>query len=150
MSQNAPISPLMQELSAHIAGTLKRKLPAEVVERGKIHLVDTVASMLSGSRQLPGKRALAFVKPLGGTPQAGIIGTRLVTTTLNAALTNGTFGHADETDDTHPPTRSHPGTSVVRSEERRVGKECRIRPLLAQFTLSNRKVRSPYDKDFPL
>ncbi|HKU70648.1 MAG TPA: MmgE/PrpD family protein [Burkholderiales bacterium] len=113
MSTNAQISPLMQELSAHIAGTLKRKLPAEVIERGKIHLVDTVASMLSGSRQLPGKRALAFVKPLGGTPQAGIIGTRLVTTTLNAALTNGTFGHADETDDTHPPTRSHPGTSVV-------------------------------------
>jgi 2-methylcitrate dehydratase PrpD len=53
------------------------------------------------------------VKPLGGTREAGIIGTRIVTTTLNAALANGTFGHADETDDTHPPTRSHPGTSVV-------------------------------------
>jgi 2-methylcitrate dehydratase PrpD len=37
----------------------------------------------------------------------------MITTTLNAVLANGTFGHADETDDTHPPTRSHPGTSVV-------------------------------------
>jgi 2-methylcitrate dehydratase PrpD len=113
MSSTAQISPLMQELSGHIAGTLKRKLPAEVVERARIHLVDTMASMLSGSRQLPGKKVLAYVKPLGGTREAGIIGTRLITTTLNAALANGTFGHADETDDTHPPTRSHPGTSVV-------------------------------------
>ena len=103
----------MRELSAYIAGALKAKLPAEVAERARLHLVDVFASMLSGSRQLPGKRAIAFVKPLGGTREAGVVGTRIVTTTLNAALANGMFGHADETDDTHPPTRSHPGTSVI-------------------------------------
>ena len=113
MKTGTPISPLMQQLSSHIAGALKIKLPAEVAERARTHLVDTFASMLSGSRQLPGKRAIAFVKPLGGTREAGVIGTRIVTTTLNAALANGMFGHADETDDTHPPTRSHPGTSVI-------------------------------------
>jgi 2-methylcitrate dehydratase PrpD len=113
MSKNPPISPLMHELSTYIAGVLKRKLPAEVAERARLHLVDVVASMVSGSRLLPGKRALAYIKPLGGTRQAGVIGSRMITTTLNAVLANGTFGHADETDDTHPPTRSHPGTSVV-------------------------------------
>ncbi len=114
MKRAAPsISPLMREVSEYIAGALKRRLPPAVEERAKIHLVDTFASMLSGSRQLPGKRAIAYAKPLGGTREAGVIGTRIVTTTLNAALTNGTFGHADESDDTHPPTRSHPGTSVV-------------------------------------
>src|SRR5262249_8976719 len=107
------ISPLMQELSAYIAGALKRKLPDEVVERAKIHIVDTFAAILSGSRLLPGKRIHAYVKPLGGTRDAGVIGTRHVTTVLNAALANGTCGHADETDDTHPPTRTHPGTSVL-------------------------------------
>ena len=30
-----------------------------------------------------------FMTPLGGTPEAGILGTRIVTTTLNAALANG-------------------------------------------------------------
>ena len=101
MNKTAQISPLMQELSSHIARALKRKLPAEVAERARLHLVDTFASMLSGSRLLPGRKMLAFVKPLGGTREAGIIGTRIVTTTLNAALANGTFGHANETDDTH-------------------------------------------------
>ena len=107
------VSPLMQELSAYIAAALRRKLPDEVAERARIHLVDTFAAILSGSRLLPGKRVIAYVKPLGGTREAGVIGTRHVTTVLNAALANGTCGHADETDDTHPPTRTHPGTSVV-------------------------------------
>jgi 2-methylcitrate dehydratase PrpD len=103
----------MQELSAYIAGALKRKLPEEVAERARIHVVDTFAAMLSGSRLIPGKRIYAYVKPLGGTKEAGVIGSRHVTTVLNAALANGTYGHADETDDTHPSTRTHPGTSVL-------------------------------------
>lgn len=113
MKTTTPVSPFTQQLSSYIAGALKTKLPPDVAERARLHLVDTLASMLSGSRQLPGKRAIAFVKPLGGAREAGVIGTRMVTTTLNAALANGMFGHADETDDTHPPTRSHPGTSVI-------------------------------------
>src|SRR5688572_29496730 len=89
MSQTPRISPLMQELASYIAETPRRKVAAEVAERARLHLVDTFASMLSGSRQLPGKRAIAYVKPLGGTRDAGIIGTRMATTTLNAALANG-------------------------------------------------------------
>src|SRR5918997_528280 len=38
---------------------------------------------------------------------------KIVTSAVNAALANGMFGHADETDDTHPPSLTHPGTSVV-------------------------------------
>lgn len=111
--KNAPISPLMQELSNYMANAMKRKLPDDVIERAKVHIVDTFAAMVSGSRLLPGKRAIAFIKPLGGTREAGVIGTRLVTSAANAALANGIFGHADETDDVHPPSRSHPGASIV-------------------------------------
>jgi 2-methylcitrate dehydratase PrpD len=103
----------MQEVSAYVAGALKRKLPEEVAERCTLHLVDVFGAMLSGTKLLPGKRALSYVKPMGGTREAGIVGTGIVTTTLNAALANGMCGHADESDDTHPPTRSHPGTSVI-------------------------------------
>ncbi len=37
------ISPLTEELSAYIAGAIKKRLPPEVTERAKVHLVDTVA-----------------------------------------------------------------------------------------------------------
>ena len=112
-NKNQPISPLMEELAAYMASAGKRKLPAEVEERAKIHLVDTFGAMISGARLVPGKRAAAYVKMLGGPRQAGVMGSRIVTTMMQAALANGTCGHADETDDTHPPTRSHPGCSVV-------------------------------------
>ena len=141
------ISPLMHEVSGYIAGALTVRLPPEVEERAKIHLVDTFASMLSGSQQLPGKRAIAYVKPLGGTREAGVIGTRIVTTTLNAALTNGTFGHADESDDTHPPTRSHPGTSVVPTvlalgERQQLSGERLLRAMVLGYDLCARSLLS--------
>ncbi|MBI3937169.1 MAG: MmgE/PrpD family protein, partial [Betaproteobacteria bacterium] len=113
MKKREPVSPLMRELSAYMATALKRKLPQEVVDRARLHLVDIFAAIISGSRLTPGKRAIAYVKPFGGAREAGVIGTHIVTTTVNAALANGMCGHADETDDTHPATRTHPGTSVI-------------------------------------
>lgn len=107
------ISPAMQELSAYIAGAIRKPLPGEVAERAKVHLVDTFAAMISGSRLLPGRKAVAYVKSLGGKPEAGVIGTRIVTAAPNAALANGMFAHADETDDTHPPSLTHPGRGVL-------------------------------------
>jgi 2-methylcitrate dehydratase PrpD len=101
------------ELSRYIANAVRQPLPRAVSERAKIHLVDTFAAMVSGSRLLPGKAAIAYVRTLGGKPECGVMGTRIVTSAVNAALANGMFGHADETDDTHPPSLTHPGTSVV-------------------------------------
>ena len=110
---SASVSPMMLKLSAHIAGATKRALPKNVAARAKLHLVDTFAAMISGSRLLPGEKAIGYVRSLGGKPAAGVISTRMITTPQNAALANGMFGHADETDDTHPPSLTHPGTSVV-------------------------------------
>jgi 2-methylcitrate dehydratase PrpD len=108
-----PVSETTSKLSTYIAGAIRRPLPREVTARAKLHLVDTFAAMISGSRLLPGKTAIGHVKRLGGVPEAGVIGTPIVTSAANAALANGMCGHADETDDTHPPTLTHPGTSVV-------------------------------------
>ncbi|HET9662693.1 MAG TPA: MmgE/PrpD family protein [Burkholderiales bacterium] len=107
------ISAQTLELSRYISSALRKPLPREVAERAKIHLVDTFAAMVSGSRLLPGKTAIGYVRTLGGKPEAGVVGTHIVTSAAHAALANGMFGHADETDDTHPPSLTHPGTSVV-------------------------------------
>src|SRR4051812_7582485 len=107
------ISPVMEELSSYIASALRRSLPRDVVERAKVSLVDTFAATVSGSRLLPGQRALAYVKTLGGKPVASVFGPRIVTSAPNAAFANGMFAHADETDDTHPASSTHPGSSIV-------------------------------------
>jgi len=112
-STRQEVSATTAALSAYIVDARRKPLPRDVAARARLHLVDTFAAMISGSRLLPGRKAHAYVKSLGGKPEAGVIGTRVVTAAGNAALANGMFGHADETDDTHPPTLTHPGTSIV-------------------------------------
>ncbi|MGQ0525095.1 MAG: MmgE/PrpD family protein [Betaproteobacteria bacterium] len=107
------ISPLMRELATYMSRALRKPLPREVVEKTKHHVLDTLAAMVSGSRLLPGKKAISYVKTLGGVKESTVIGSRTVTTAQHAALANGMLAHADETDDSHAPSLSHPGCAVV-------------------------------------
>ena len=103
----------MRELSAYIAAALRRPLPPAVVEKTKHHVLDTIAAMVSGSRLAPGKKAIGYVKTLGGIKEACVIGSNIITTAVNAALANGMLAHADETDDSHAPSLTHPGCGIV-------------------------------------
>ena len=107
------ISAVMQRLSAYIAQAGKKRLPPEVAEKTKHHILDTVAAMVSGARLRPGRKAISYAKALGGTKEAGVIGSRVVTSAANAALANGMSAHADETDDSHAPSLTHPGCGIV-------------------------------------
>ncbi len=107
------ISPITQKLAAYIAAALRKPLPREVVEKTRHHILDTIAAMISGSKLPPGKAALAYVKTLGGVKQVTVAGSRLLTTTVNAALANAMMAHADETDDSHAPSMMHPGCAIV-------------------------------------
>ena len=107
------ISAVMQRLSAHIAQAGKKPLPPEVAEKTKHHILDTVAAMVSGAPLLPGRKAISYVKALGGAKEACVIGSRIVTSAANAALANGMSAHADETDDSHAPSLTHPGCGIV-------------------------------------
>ena len=107
------ISPLMRRISTYIASALRRPLPPAVVEKTKHHILDTIAAMVSGSRLTPGKKAMAYAKTLGGAKEACVIGSDIITTAVNAALANGMLAHADETDDSHAPSLTHPGCGIV-------------------------------------
>jgi 2-methylcitrate dehydratase PrpD len=113
MTATPEISPLTRELANYIAGTTDRALPVEVVAKSKLHILDTLAAMLSGSRLKPGELAASYVDRLGGRPEATVIGTRIVTSAVNAALANAMMGHADETDDSHLAGLFHPGCGIV-------------------------------------
>ena len=111
---NAPaISPVMQQLANYVAKAATKPLPKAVVEKTKHHVLDTMAAMVSGSRLLPGTKAISYAKTQGGVKEACVIGSRLVTSAENAALANGMLAHADETDDSHAPSLTHPGCGIV-------------------------------------
>ncbi|MBY0267492.1 MAG: MmgE/PrpD family protein [Burkholderiales bacterium] len=107
------VSPLMKTLATYMAAASKKPLPKQVAEKTKHHVLDTIAAMVSGSRLLPGTKAIAYAKTLGGAPQALVIGSKIVTNAEQAAHINGMLAHADETDDSHAASLSHPGCAIV-------------------------------------
>jgi 2-methylcitrate dehydratase PrpD len=104
---------LTATLAQYIAGALARPLPAPVAHQAALHILDVFGAMVSGSRLPAGKKATAFVEPLGGKQESTVVGSRVVTSAMNAALANGMLAHADETDDSHAPSLTHPGCAVV-------------------------------------
>ena len=113
MKKTPEISPVMHELATYMSRAIKKPLPKPVTEKTKHHVLDTIAAMVSGSRLLPGEKAISYIKTQAGTPEATVIGSRFVTTAENAALANGMLAHADETDDSHAPSLTHPGCGIV-------------------------------------
>ncbi len=111
----AAVSPMMTTLSTYMAEAARRPLPDAVVEKTKHMILDTLAAAISGSELPPGKFAIDFARSYGGERIASVAGSTVVCGPIEAALANGMLAHSDETDDTHPPSQSHPGCSVVPS-----------------------------------
>ena len=103
----------MTTLSGYMSGADRRELPTEVIEHTKQHIVDTLAAMISGSELGPGQAALRYVQGHAGKGANSIAGSQLTAGPVDAALANGVMAHADETDDSHAGSRSHPGCAVV-------------------------------------
>jgi len=102
-------------LARYMVESRTRALPPDVLRECKHRILDTFGAMVSGARMRPGEMALRYVRSLGGVEEATVIASNFRTTAVNAALANGMFGHADETDDFEPVTKAHPGCSVVPS-----------------------------------
>ena len=75
----------MRRLSGYIAQAGRRRLPPEVAEKTKHHILDTIAAMVSGAPLLPGRKGIAYVKTLGGTKEACVIGSRILTSAAHRA-----------------------------------------------------------------
>src|SRR6266571_3122547 len=109
----APAAEAMSTLSTYMSAAAGRRLPEEVVEKTKHVIMDTLAAMISGSELPPGRFAIQFARAYKGEKIATVAGSNVMCGPIEAALCNGMLAHSDETDDTHPPSQSHPGASVV-------------------------------------
>ena len=104
---------MMTTLAAYMSAARTRALPVEVAEQAKYHLLDTLAAMISGSELPPGQAAQRHLREHVGGGPVTVVGTALTAPAIDAALANGMMAHADETDDSHNLSRSHPGCAVV-------------------------------------
>src|SRR5688500_14117282 len=112
-SQAAASGTITARLARYMADARDRSLPADATREAKHRILDTLGAIVSGSHLTPGEAAIRYVRSQGGTPEASVLTTNIRTSAVNAALANGMFGHADETDDFEPVTKAHPGCAVV-------------------------------------
>ena len=102
---------IVDSLVEYMLAARRAKLPEEVIQKGKSHLLDSLAAIVSGSTLKPGKLGLQHARQQGGREECSVLGSSLKTTPILAAFANGMSGHADETDDSN--SQLHPGCAIV-------------------------------------
>jgi len=109
----AAISPAMSALSGYMSEAGSRALPGEAIEKTKQHILDTLAAMVSGSELAPGQFAIRYARSHPSEKVATVAASGVVCGPIEAAFANAMLAHSDETDDSHAPSQSHPGCSIV-------------------------------------
>src|SRR3970040_494459 len=100
-------------LARYMAETRERSLAPHVAREARHRILDTLAAMVSGAHLKPGEMAIRYARAQGGVAEAIVLTTDISTSAVTAALVNGMFPHADETNDFELMTKAHPGCSVV-------------------------------------
>jgi 2-methylcitrate dehydratase PrpD len=112
-SSSAAAANVTGRLARYMVEARNRSLPPQAAREARHRILDTLGAMVSGASLKPGEMAIRYIREQGGVPQASVLTTNIKTSAVNAALANGMFGHADETDDFDPVTKAHPGCAVV-------------------------------------
>lgn len=112
-NEHSSATSVMETLSEYMADARSRPLPADVTEKAKEHILDTIAAMVSGTELPSARAAFNFARLNTGQTTGTIVGSNLLSGAATAALVNGMLAHSDETDDSHSPSHSHPGCAIV-------------------------------------
>ena len=89
------------------------KVPVDVAEHAKLHVLDTLGCGLAAHATGNGVEGRATMLELGGTQQATVIGLSDQLPAANAAFANAMLCHGLDFDDTHSDSVSHVSTVIA-------------------------------------
>jgi 2-methylcitrate dehydratase PrpD len=132
------VNTVSQRLAERIAAFRYQDLPADLVARAKLYLLDTLGAMLvASSPRYPASRIIMrFVNELGGVAESSLVGQGTRTSCVNAALANGTLGYYCDIEPHHVGAILH-GPAVIVPTSLAVGEKQRAdgKRLLASMVL---------------
>lgn len=100
--------------AAYLGQVRDQALPSSVQAKARLHVLDTLAAVISGHELAAGKAGRALARRLAGAEQATVFSTPVFRCdAIGAAMANAMAAHGDETDDSHLRGRFHPGCSIV-------------------------------------
>jgi 2-methylcitrate dehydratase PrpD len=108
-----PISETTARLSDYVAAARGAELPDDVRERTRLHLLDTLAAIVSGAVLPAGVAGRRYAETVSGTPAGSLLGSTAISDPVSAAIANGMSAHADESDDSQESGQIHPGCGIL-------------------------------------
>jgi aconitate decarboxylase len=119
-------------------------LPPAAIDMAKAVTLDGLAVMLAGANEPlgVGRISIAYVREMGGAPQASVITGGFRTSMLNAAYANGTMAHALDFDNTwyplnHPTSPTLPAILAIAEHHKLSGRKI-IAAIAAAFEVQGR------------
>ncbi|EIW73253.1 hypothetical protein M231_03649 [Tremella mesenterica] len=101
------------QLARYAVSHRTRPLPPNVLLKLKHHLLDTFSAIVSGSALEAGLASQTHLSTLPSSDKCSVIGTFLRTSIVDSAFANGMSAHADESDDSHETSQTHPGCGIL-------------------------------------
>ena len=103
-----------KKLVDYTHSTEYKNIPEGVVEKTKLHIMDSIGCSLGGNHSAIGNVILPVFKNMGGSEEATLIGGGQKVPAVHAAFVNGTSANALDFDDTYlSDAIGHPGSSAI-------------------------------------
>ncbi len=100
-------------LSRFVLGLDWDGVPAPVVDRAKLLVLDIIGDCLAASREDFGRAVLETAARMGGPRESALIGAQARVGAANAVIANGTLAHGLDFDDTREDAIVHTGSVAV-------------------------------------
>jgi 2-methylcitrate dehydratase PrpD len=100
-----------ERLARFVAGA--EDVPEEAVVQARRAVLDTLGVALAGSREESARVVARWLREQGGRGEATVLGQGFRAPAAEAALINGTAGHALDYDDVSLPMRGHPSMPLL-------------------------------------
>lgn len=107
------MSDLTGRVIAHLATRGERLRDPAVRDGAALHVLDTLAAVISGRVMPAGQAAARWLATRRTDGPCSAAGEAATLHPEEAVFVNAICAHADESDDSHEPSRSHPGASIV-------------------------------------
>lgn len=109
----ADVLKVMPAITAYIAGARTATVPEPIRERARLHILDTLASIIACRDLEAAQLGRAYAKAQSGDGKSSILGSREKAGLIDAVFAGAMTGHGAEINDFIPSAFVQPGPSIV-------------------------------------
>ncbi|MCR2833511.1 MmgE/PrpD family protein [Parerythrobacter lacustris] len=105
--------PVMPALTKYIASATSHRVPGDIRERARLHILDTLASIIACQSLEAARLGRQYAVAMGGAGESPILASQQTATAIDAVFASAMTAHAAEINDFIPSAYVQPGPAIV-------------------------------------